>query len=63
LLIRGGVKKTHRSRFADMGHRAELDHFAVSIKRGFDIQPPNLLAASRASLQAMDSLKNEKKGL
>jgi predicted dehydrogenase len=63
LMIRGDMKKTHRSRFADMGHRAELDHFAASIKRGLDIQPVSLLAASRTSLRAMDWLKNEKKGL
>jgi predicted dehydrogenase len=62
LMVRGNIKKTHRSPFADMGHRAELDFFAASIKEGSNIQPVNLLAASRTSLRAMDSLKTEKKG-
>ena len=62
LMVRGDIKKTHRSPFADMGHRAELDFFAASIKEGSNIQPVNLLAASRTSLRAMDSLKTEKKG-
>lgn len=62
LLIRGAVKRTHHSRFADMGHRAELDYFAELIKEGVALEPSNLLAASRTSLLAMDSLKNDKKG-
>jgi predicted dehydrogenase/threonine dehydrogenase-like Zn-dependent dehydrogenase len=59
LLIRGAVKRTRRSRFADMGHRAELDYFAESIRGGVRIEPAGLLAASLISLQAMDALKNE----
>jgi predicted dehydrogenase/threonine dehydrogenase-like Zn-dependent dehydrogenase len=62
LMVRGDMKKTRRSPFADMGHRAELDYFAASIKEGSNIQPVKLLSASRTSLLAMDSLKTEKKG-
>ncbi|MBN1227915.1 MAG: bi-domain-containing oxidoreductase [Deltaproteobacteria bacterium] len=63
LMIRGGKRKTQRRFFADMGHAMELDHFSAAIKHGLDIQPVTLLAASRTSLRAMDSLKNENKGL
>ncbi len=63
LIVRGKLKKTHRSRFADMGHTGELDYFASSMREGLNYQPIGLLVASRTSLEAMDWLKNQEKGV
>jgi predicted dehydrogenase/threonine dehydrogenase-like Zn-dependent dehydrogenase len=63
LSVRGSIKKTNSSRFASMGHREELDYFASFIQKGLNFDPISLLSASRTSLQAVDWLKNQKKGL
>ncbi len=56
LTISGKVKKSHRNQFGDMGHKAELEHFASLIKESRRTSTVELLTASRISLTAMDTL-------
>lgn len=56
LIIHGRKTKTITNRFGDMGHQAELEHFAMRIKQNQPFSPDESLAASRISLSAMDLL-------
>lgn len=56
LTIHGSGNKTHKNQFGDMGHQAELKHFAFLIKGNNSSSPIELLAPSGISLTAMDLL-------